>query len=263
MKKIITITLLAWSFQLTAQRAILVDSSFVSNRLGVFLVTRVISYSNGEGSTTTTVLGDTSQVLSRYVEGIVDKTKSMAADVETTTDYSRQIQEIIRQDPGIKALIGKSPLSAILSPVDSAFIDSTYRVRIGTETKSIKFLLAANGTFRYRVDTFPARNAFYLGGAMRLQNFQSTGTNVDLFQFKNGRWYNADKSIQLFLQTAGPQSRTVSAPPTQAKAASVPSSEAALYDGGVVGFEGKFYKYNATKKAWVVQTQKPKNLAKL
>lgn len=236
------------AYSLAAQRAITKDSTWVTNSAGAFFENHEVLYSNGESTRTTTLLGDTAQVVSKYIDDLSRRTDAMANDVQITSDFARQVKEIVRQDAPIATLLGISPLKRMLAPVDTALVDSTYRIRIGNATKNFKFSLTAQGVLRYKVDTFPTRTANYLGRVIRLNNWLESGDALDLYQFSNNRWYNQIRSVQLFLQSVGPQNR--SAEPDIAGLRE-PLPVPILYDGGLALISGAWYRYDAKKKTWV------------
>ena len=260
MKKIITYLLLCLlSGTVSAQSAaIAIDSGWVTNSGGIFFKNRIVTYANGKSSTTTEPLGDTTQVLNSYVEEIRSMSRTWANDIEVTSDYPRLIKEVIRQDAPVKNLIGRSPLSKILAPVDTALIDSTYKIKVDGQTRTFKFTLTAQGVLRYRVDTFQARPANYLEHAIRLNNFMNTGKDVDIYRFKNGRWYNATKSVQVYLEAEGPQSRNARLPSIAPFQADEPADVPVLYAGGYALQGGIWYKWKSKKWTEVPAPKKPK-----
>lgn len=241
--------------QSTSFVAVVIDSAWVTNQSGVFFETRLITRSNGESEQTVRRLGDTAQVLQLHTDRIRASSRTWAGDVETTSDYSRLLKEVIRQDAATKALLGLSPIEEILRPVAQAFIDSVYRIKIDGSVKAIKFSKTAQGVFRYKVDTFQTRNVSFLGSAMRLTNWLNTGKSMDLYQFRNGNWYSCTKDVQMYLKSVGAQARDV--PDIAAFDEVMAPPSPILYDGGYASLGGVWYKWSAAKKTWAV-VKKPK-----
>lgn len=261
MKK--TFLLLIWLLPLTllAQRVLTTDSTWIANANGLFYEHRLLEYSSGESTKSVTLLGDTSSVVNKYIDDLRRRTDAMATDVQVTSDFARQVREIVRQDGPIATLLGISPLNRLVAPVGAALVDSTYRVRFNGATKTFRFSLTNQGALRYRADTFPARPANYLGRVLRLNNWLNSGDPLDLYQFSNGRWHNSVRTVQVFLQSAGPQNRSASsAPEPDIAGLREPLTAPVLYEGGFAFLDGQWYKFNPKQRAWAKATApaKPK-----
>lgn len=210
MKQTLVFTLILWAVSLSAQRYTISDSSWVFNQSGKFFSERVIIYNTGEKSDVTTLLGDTAAVVSAKVSEITSSAQAMATDVEFTSSYTERVRGIIRDDAQTKAITGKSAINEILLPVRQALIDSTYKVKVSGVVRNISFSVSAHGVFRYRIDNLTIRQCDYMGSIMRLNNWLDGGKPLDLYKMRTGRWVNLDRTVQLYLQSMGPQSNSTS-----------------------------------------------------
>lgn len=257
MKKLLILALLASLHASTfAQASVTLDSSWIVNTAGVFYEHRLIEFLNGESNLTKKRLGDTAQVVATYRESFTSQTTSWAGDIEWTSTIPKKITELIRQDQSLTATLGKSPVKSILD-ANKYLVDSTFKTKDGNKTRAIKFTVTQSGILRYKIDTFATRNATILGNALRLNNYLNTGTAIDLYKFRDGRWRDANRSIQIFLQSAGPQSANRDMPPGIFADVPVELVQSPItYEGGLVHAYGLWLRYDTKKKQWV--SAKPK-----
>lgn len=240
-----------------------IDSSWTVNVGGVFFTDRLVQYANGSSTLTRTRLGDTTQLINTTVDQFKRISDSWATDVEYTSSFPGKIREFVRQDQAMLASLGRSPIKSIVAAGDRVSVDSTYKIKSNGSAKTIRFSVTAAGVLRYKIDTFTIRTVSLLGGAMRLNNYLNTGASVDLYRFQDGRWRDATRSIQVYLQSEGPAAQNravqdVAAAPIEGEA--IAAQEIATFDGGIVFAGGKYWKWNASKKAWVTTSftnQKP------
>lgn len=247
MKNITTIiALLAW-FSASSQHIQTLDSTWVNNTGGQFFEYRLIQYMSGEEYLTKKKLGDTSQVVSLYKEEFIRSTDTWATDIEWTSTFSKKVTELIRQDQALTTSLGRSPIKTILE-THKWMVDSIFKTKEGNKTRAIKFSITNQGNLRYKIDTFATRNATLLGKAIRLSNYLNTGNSLDLYQFRDGRWRDGTRTVQIFLATAGPQYANREAP---ANFADVPVELPITYEGGLVHAYGQWLKYDGRKKKWL------------
>lgn len=245
---LIIIALSCACFNVSAQRSISTDSTWITNSGGNFYSYHLVAYSNGEETTTKTLLGDTTQYVSKFQEAFVSQASNWANDIEITSDYRRRITELIRQDAAIIQQVGRSPLRNMLAPVATSLVDSTWKIRIDGKNKAFRFTVTAAGALRYKADTAVVRSVTYIGDVMRLTNWLGSGQSLDLYKFDDGRWYSTTRQVQLYLERVGPQNRTKELPePLPIPAPPV----AVVFDGGLVYSSGQYWRWSSAKKAWV------------
>ena len=213
MKKILLQLLLLFPIlAASAQKTVTVDSSYITNVAGIFFEVKVVQYSNGEGQTTTTVLGDTATVIQRYQSSIRSQAQGMANDIKSVYRFNRRVTELIRQGNEVQTRFGTNPVRLIQNQVASDLTDNSWVVLTDT-TRNVTFTVNAQGQLRYQVQGFTTRNATTLGDVIVLRNFQNTGTDVTLYRdSERGQWYtNATNTV--VLRVPGSSVRNAPPPP--------------------------------------------------
>ena len=249
MKNAIISILLLTFFSAHAQQVVSLDSSWVVNSGGIFFEHRLIEFLNGESTLTKKRLGDTLQVVNSYKDNFIQQSSSWATDIEWTSSFKGKVTELIRQDAALTTTLGKSPVKAILVS-NKILADSSFRIKeSGKPAKVINFTISAQQVLRYNIDTFAQRTAVCLGNTLRLNNYLNSGQPLDLYKFKDGRWRDGTKTVQVFLQSAGPQNAQNRDPGVFFVEAPVDLS--IIYEGGIVLNKAEWVKYDSKKKKWV------------
>lgn len=238
--------LLAFAAPLSAQVSVN-DSTWIRNEAGIFFEYKTTDYMSGESALIKKKLGDTIQVLNNYKQDFLNITSNWATDVQWTSTITRKVTELIRYDASIAAMLDTSPVKAIIAD-NLWMVDSTFKIKSGSAAKNIRFTVNAAGVLRYKIDTFATRTAIMLGSIIRLNNYLNTGSPLDLYQFPDKRWRDITRAVQLYTVYVG--SATREAPPP-AEPISPAAPAFATFDGGVVLLNGKYWKYNGTKKKWL------------
>lgn len=207
MRQIFSVILIVFLLLLCAvaycQQTAVIDSTYITNVNGVFYESHLIEYEDGSQTCDRARLGDTLQVFSTKMDNLRSTSASMASDIRVTSAYTSRVTEMVRHANAIKTQFKRSPLDSIWKPVRGLMIDSVWNIKEGGVARKIVFSQTAAGVTRYKIDTFTIRQCKYLGDVMRLENYLNSGKNVDLYRFPNGRWYNATKTIQMYLKSAG------------------------------------------------------------
>ena len=191
-----------------------IDSTWNSNVNGVFFENRLIRYETGNSTLTANRIGDTLQVVSGQVSMIQEKAASIAADMEVVSKSPDQTTELIRISNATKLKMKRAPVDEIVAAKRGYFVDSIFSIRDGSVTRKVVFSFTAQNVFRYKIDTFAIRQATCLGNILRLQNYLNTGKSLDLYLFKNARWYSSTRTVQLYTKGVGPGATKVSAATT-------------------------------------------------
>ncbi len=182
------------------------DSTWITNTGGVFFENKYTEFDNGNSTLDKKRIGDTMQIFSAQVLRVQTTSQTLANDIEITSAYSSAATELIRQSNATKAQIKRSALDSIVKPQRPYFLDSIWSIRDNGVKRNIVFSFTAQGVFRYKIDTFQVRTSQYLGSIIRLNNYMNTGKDLDLYLFKNKRWYNATRTVQMFSKGLGPAS---------------------------------------------------------
>lgn len=247
-----------WVLPCSAQIVETLDSTWISNTGGIFYQNRLITYLNGESTQTKKRLGDTSQVVSQYKTDFINTTQTWANDIEWTSTFTKRVSELIRQDQAMTTSIGKSPVKKIVESY-KWMTDSTFRIKDSSKQRPIRFTITPQGQMRYKIDTFQTRSVTLLGNVMRLGNYLNGGS-IDLYRFQDDRWRDAARSVQLYLESVGPQNRAKEAP-TNSNFADAPVDMPAVmpvtYEGGLVHTSGTWLKYDNRKKKWIPAKPSP------
>jgi len=185
----------------TAQRQVVIDSTWIDNAGGVFFENHITVYSNGEqDGGYRRRIGDTTALNNISAAKMEGTAESFATDIRIVSEFPAKIKELIRQGAAITAITGTSPIRLIQNKYQQVFIDTAWQVRSdGGAKRNIVFSVTAQGVFRYKIDTLQTRNAVLVGQVLRLRNYLNTGHDIDLYKIQDYRYASADRRVILRL----------------------------------------------------------------
>jgi hypothetical protein len=206
MKHVILFSLFAMlSITAQAQRELTRDSlGALTNTGGVFFQTRYLAYDNGEASSETTLIGDSTTVRNFLTNQIIETANPFAAAALVVLNRQKDVNKIRDIAQAATTAIGADILKDIRALyftefVDSALVDKAWTYRNGGNT-NLQIRLLVNGNLR--VSGLPGisgatRNIeMFSANWIRIVNFP-TGTNTNFYRLRWGRWFTIDRAIEL------------------------------------------------------------------
>ena len=232
----------------TGQKEVVSDSSWITNRAGLFYQARYTVYNNGEESTTLQQLGDTAQTVTRFRDFFTSESNRLAGDAAIVTAYRQVVTELIRLGKSLPTILGKSPLDSLRSENKKLLDASTWTIKSGASSTGLRFRVTSTGTFQWKSDTATVwRTGAYLGGVVRLNNYQ--GYTTDFFRKGSfNAWKTLDNRYQI--TTIDANARDLADLPDPEPATAPPLADTELRNDGTVRIGEKIMKYNTKKKLW-------------
>jgi len=181
---------------LSAQTVLTKDTTYQTNANGKFYNVREVEYSNGESSVVTTLVGDTATVLENALQRMISEGTRMANDAREVSRFDNIINRMVQEANFILASTGRDVLDTLTAKYSGALLIDGWSI-LDTLERDIAFNVSANGQLRYLITGFQARNAAIFANTMRLTNYKSTGTNLDLYKATNGNWFSLDGRIKV------------------------------------------------------------------
>lgn len=196
MKKIAIILLFAPCI-LGAQVYTTLDTSYQVSQNGKFYEVREVRRSNGESSVVTTFVGDTSSIFGNYLSGIYADGNQMAGRAREASRFGADITKMIQRANEAFTITGRDALDTLTKKYSAPLLVSGWVLKDTSGTKDVTFSVNNNGQLRYAVSGFQTRNANLFGGVLRLNNYLSSGYDVDLFKSVAGNWFTIDNKLKL------------------------------------------------------------------
>jgi len=191
------ILFIALPFFAFGQSDVVSDSSYIKFESGAWYRVSSQTFSNGDIRLFQTFIGDTSQLYNQAVDGIRNRTASMAVDANYTSGFPKQLRTIIQESDEILAKAGKSPVDSIETADASVFLEPGWVIKNGGEV-AIVFSQTAAKKLRYQYVTTINRQVDLLGAVIRLRDFPTNGVTTDFYRSTNGRrWVTLDRAYQL------------------------------------------------------------------
>jgi len=185
-------------FFATAQNEVVSDSSYLKWENNAWFRVSSQTYSNGDIRLLQTFIGDTAQLYNQAVDGIRNRTASMAVDANYTSGFPKQLRTIINESDEILAKAGKSPVDSIETTDASVFLEPGWTLKNGGGEVQILFNQTAAKKLRYQYTTTTNRQVDLLGAVIRLRDFPTNGVTTDFYRSTNGkRWVTLDRAHQL------------------------------------------------------------------
>jgi hypothetical protein len=199
MKRILILLVFCTSI-LNAQNQVF-DTAYVISKNSKFYLLNRIEYDDDSYYEKVTIIGDTSQFYLSALQKFESTANSFANFVNGSYFYGKETSGAIRENAGIIAITGKSPIDTLGARTYEFLSDEKFKWVInqsGTSTP-ITFSVAANKTLRYVLDGNLSRLMYGFGKNMiRLTNFQNVGVFLDLYWDEGRKLYiSQDGKINL------------------------------------------------------------------
>jgi hypothetical protein len=170
---------------LAAAQSLLTDTAYVSNVNGIFYLISRYDYTDGTYAERSQRIGDTSDFYRVALQRFESEARDNANRVMGYINYSREISSAIRENAGIIAVTGKSPLDTLEKRAEAHLIDdgATWAMIAPTGNASVAFSVTAAGQLRYSIDgaTPRAVAAAFDRYVMRLAAYPVAGQSLDLY----------------------------------------------------------------------------------
>ncbi len=151
MKYLIFIFALFGAFAVTAQDAVLSDTSYIENRTGVFWQVTATTYESGRITSDQVPLGrDTAVVVNVVIGALFPVLMQYANAAVEATKLTQQRKRITEAGQSLTLLVGKNYYTALSDMLGDEFIaDYTMRVAGGSNI-NVSVLRIGGGALRYR-----------------------------------------------------------------------------------------------------------------
>ncbi len=167
------------------------DTSFISNTGGTFYEVRRIEYADGAYSETSGRIGDTTAMVSVYVNRIASESDQLAQAAATAYRMRQKTSDWARLDTVVTQRLGRSPITAIMDSYEREFLSGSWQIEFsGTTTAATFPRLSSNKRIRLQANG-TARTMLIYGKVMRLVNYPFAGLNT-LFPLREGYWINLE-----------------------------------------------------------------------
>jgi hypothetical protein len=196
MKRIIYFIALFYSTFTMAQNQVF-DTAYVLPLNGKFYLLNRIEYDDDSYYEKVTIIGDTAQFYLSALQKFESTANSFANFVNGSYFYGKETTGAIRENAGIIAITGKSPIDTLGVQTFEFISDNKFRWVINNTP--ISFAITANKVLRYTVEGTAARTMFGFGKNMiRLTSYPTTGSFLDLYWDEGRKLYvSQDGKINL------------------------------------------------------------------
>jgi hypothetical protein len=183
MKRILI--LLAFCSSILNAQSPIFDTAYVILKNSKFYLLNRIEYDDDSYYEKVTIIGDTSQFYISALQKFESTANSYANFVNGSYFYSKETTGAIRENAGIIAITGKSPIDTLGVQTFEFLSDNKFRWVINNSP--ITFSITANKVLRYAIEGTAARTMFGFGKNMiRLTSYPTTGNFLD-FYWDEGR----------------------------------------------------------------------------
>ena len=228
------------------QKEIVTDSSYIVNRNGKFFQVQTTTFSTGEETSSTILLGDTAQTVRKFKRDITEAAQQWASDAQVISGFRQKITEAIRFGKTLPGILGKSPLDSLRADQPDLLVTTGWTLRTDGTSTGIRFRVTGAGAFQWKADsTATWRAAAFLVGVIRLNGLN--GYNTDFFKNSKGRW--ATISQQYTIRPPGDVAARFFTDTTDEPTPPAPPVTEFL-SGGRVRVGELIYKYNTRTKKW-------------
>ena len=188
MKKILLATLLALPFFAYSQECR--DTSYTVNEGGIFFDISRTTCTDGTYTEAKSIVGDTTAIVSRYANKIVNDVAPLANAAVTAMRASQISTTLLKFDTLTTAQLGRSPLTAVMDSYEREFLTGSWVIEFNNTSTAVTFpRLSTNKRIRLLPAGGSARTFLLFGNMLRLVNYPITGNNI-LFRYKEGYWYS-------------------------------------------------------------------------
>ena len=196
-KHILLFCLLACCSAAFSQRVLILDTAYNTAANGAFYNVREVRYNNGEGSVTTSLIGDTVTIFQNFLNTLTGSGIFMANAAREAARFDRDITKMIQDAAGVQATTGRDPLDTLTARYSAPLLVPGWEIS-DTVTRAVSFSVNAGGQLRYTVTGFQARNAFIFSNTLRLNNYLNGGA-LNLYKNTGGNWFSIDNGIKMKL----------------------------------------------------------------
>jgi hypothetical protein len=187
MKRIIYFIALFYSTFTMAQSPVF-DTAYVLPLNGKFYLLNRIEYDDDSYYEKVTIIGDTAQFYLSALQKFESTANSFANFVNGSYFYGKETTGAIRENTGIIAITGKSPIDTLGVQTFEFISDNKFKWVINNTP--INFNITANKVLRYTVEGLAARTMFGFGKNMiRLTSYPTTGSFLDLYWDEGRKLY--------------------------------------------------------------------------
>ena len=186
MKRILI--LLAFCSNVLNAQSPIFDTAYVISKNSKFYFLNRIEYDDDSYYEKVTIIGDTSQFYISALQKFESTANSYANFVNGSYFYGKETTGAIRENAGIIAITGKSPIDTLGVQTFEFISDNKFRWVINNTP--ITFAITANKVLRYTVEGLTARTMFGFGKNMiRLTSYPTTGNFLDLYWDEGRKLY--------------------------------------------------------------------------
>jgi hypothetical protein len=187
MKRIIYFIALFYSTFTMAQNQVF-DTAYVLPLNGKFYLLNRIEYDDNSYYEKVTIIGDTAQFYLSALQKFESTANSFANFVNGSYFYGKETTGAIRENAGIIAITGKSPIDTLGVQTFEFISDNKFRWVINNTP--ITFAITANKVLRYTVEGSTIKTMFGFGKNMiRLTSYPTTGSFLDLYWDEGRKLY--------------------------------------------------------------------------
>ncbi len=187
MKRIIYFIALFYSTFTMAQNQVF-DTAYVLPLNGKFYLLNRIEYDDDSYYEKVTIIGDTAQFYLSALQKFESTANSFANFVNGSYFYGKETTGAIRENAGIIAITGKSPIDTLGVQTFEFLSDNKFKWVINNTP--ITFSITANKVLRYAIEGTAARTMFGFGKNMiRLTSYPTTGSFLDLYWDEGRKLY--------------------------------------------------------------------------
>lgn len=196
MKRIIYFIALFYSTFTMAQNQVF-DTAYVLPLNGKFYLVNRIEYDDNSYYEKMTMIGDTAQFYLSALQKFESTANSFANFVNGSYFYGRETTGAIRQNAGIEAITGKSPIDTLGVRTFEFLSDDKFKWVINNVP--ITFTITANKVLRYTVEGSTIKTMYGFGkSVIRLTSYPTTGSFLDLYWDEGRKLYvSQDGKINL------------------------------------------------------------------
>jgi hypothetical protein len=186
MKRILI--LLAFCSSILNAQSPIFDTAYVISKNSKFYLLNRIEYDDDSYYEKVTIIGDTAQFYLSALQKFESTANSFANFVNGSYFYGKETTGAIRENTGIIAITGKSPIDTLGVQTFEFISDNKFRWVINNTP--ITFSITANKVLRYTVEGLAARTMFGFGKNMiRLTSYPTTGNFLDLYWDEGRKLY--------------------------------------------------------------------------
>jgi hypothetical protein len=180
--------LLAFCTSVLNAQSPIFDTAYVISKNSKFYLLNRIEYDDDSYYEKVSIIGDTAQFYLSALQKFESTANSFANFVNGSYFYSKETTGAIRENAGIIAITGKSPIDTLGVQTFEFISDNKFRWVINNTP--ISFTTTTNKVLRYTVEGSAARTMFGFGKNMiRLTSYPTTGNFLDMYWNEGRKLY--------------------------------------------------------------------------